>query len=243
MGETLVVHAGENPPDTWQASIFVAGPMPRDPNLPSWRPDVIHLLRAGWNQPGTLVVFVPEARDRHRPDPGYISQLWEERWMAVADVILFWVPRDMKTLPGLNTNLEFGRNEATGRIVLGLPPHAVSVHYLRRAAETHGAPVRDTLAATVTAALDLVADGATRAGPDRDIPLQIWRTPAYQDWRHATPAQLLSARVLWTWSPPPTFDLRAWAVHVETNLRGTTTRQVLIAQPDAVGVLTSSVKP
>jgi hypothetical protein len=159
-----VVYAGENPPATWQASIFIAGPMPRDPNLPSWRPELISELMAGWHHPGTLVVFVPEPRDRHNPDPGYVSQLWEERWMAVVDVNLFWVPLNKDTMPGLNTNIEFGRNEATGRIVLGLPPSAVSVHYLRRGAETYGAPVCETLAATAQVALDKIGTGAQRTG-------------------------------------------------------------------------------
>lgn len=82
MGKTVVVHAGEQPPDSWQASVFVAGPMPRDPDAPSWRPDALRLLADGWTGPGTLVVFVPEARDRHQPQPGYISQNWEERWIV-----------------------------------------------------------------------------------------------------------------------------------------------------------------
>lgn len=95
MGDMVVVNVGEEPSGAWQASVFLAGPMPRDPDLPSWRPGAVDLLGAAWTGPGTLVVFVPEARDRHHPTPGYVRQLWEERWMAVVDVMLFWVPRDM----------------------------------------------------------------------------------------------------------------------------------------------------
>lgn len=215
MGETVVVYAGEQPPGTWQASVFVAGPMPRDPTAPSWRPDALRLIADGWTGPGTLVVFVPEARDRHRPQPGYISQDWEERWMAVVDVIQFWVPRRMPDLPGLNTNIEYGRTETSGRVVLGLPPDAVSVHYLRRGAEAHGVPVHDTLDGTIDAVLAMIGDGAQRDGADRDVPLLVWRTDAFQAWRSRR--ELTSARVLWTWFPQPTFDLAAWAMQVEVQ--------------------------
>ncbi|MDM4723280.1 hypothetical protein QTQ03_28630 [Micromonospora sp. WMMA1363] len=217
MGKTVVVYAGEQPPGAWQASMFVAGPMPRDPDAPSWRPEALHLIVDGWTGPGTLVVFVPEARDRHRPQAGYISQDWEERWMAVADVIMFWVPRRMPDLPGLNTNIEYGRTETSGRVVLGLPPDAVSVHYLRRGAEAHGVPVRDTLDATIGAVLAIIGDGAQRDGADRDVPLLIWRTDTFQAWRRRKPAELTSARVLWAWTPPPTFELAAWAMKVEVT--------------------------
>ncbi|WP_246468026.1 nucleoside 2-deoxyribosyltransferase domain-containing protein [Allocatelliglobosispora scoriae] len=237
----VVVHAGEEPPGTWQASMFLAGPMPRDPDIPSWRPDALDSLRAAWTAPGALVVFVPEARDRHNPTPGYVSQLWEERWMAVVDVMLFWVPRDMTTLPGLNTNLEFGRNEATGRIVLGVPPHAVSVHYLRRAAETHGAPVRESLHDTVLAALSLVGEGASRSGPDRDVPLLIWRTEAFQKWRRAVTGELAGARLLWAWSPGPSFRLQMWALRADVVRPDVLTSEVVTCHPGAHEVLISPI--
>lgn len=226
MGETVVVYASEQPPDSWQASVFVAGPMPRDPTAPSWRPDALRLLADGWTGPGTLVVFVPEARDRHQPQPGYISQDWEERWMAIADVILFWVPRRMPDLPGLNTNIEYGRTEASGRVVLGLPPDAVSVHYLRRGAEAHGVPVRDALDTTIDAALAAIGDGAQRDGADRDVPLLVWRTHAFQTWRSRY--ELITGRVLWTWTPQPTFELAAWAMQVQVLLDDGDVHTVLI---------------
>lgn len=229
MDEMVVVYAGETPPERWQASVFLAGPMPRDPNLPSWRPDALAQLHTRWAGPGTLVVFVPEARDRHHPDPAYLSQLWEERWMAVVDVIVFWVPRDMSTMPGLNTNIEFGRNESGGRVVLGLPPTAVSVHYLRRAAETHGVPVLTALDDTAQAAIDRIGEGADRQGPERDVPLLIWRTEAFQTWRSKTTDELYSARLLWAWSPRPAFALLAWAIQVRLLRDGSPVEELMIA--------------
>ncbi|MDI1466312.1 nucleoside 2-deoxyribosyltransferase domain-containing protein [Catellatospora sp. KI3] len=229
---TIAVYAGEQPPPTWQASVFLAGPMPRDPDAASWRPDALALLTAAWRHPGTLVVFVPEPRDRAHPPVGYVSQVWEERWMAVVDVILFWVPRDLVRLPGLTTNLEFGRNEGSGRAVLGLPPEAVKVHYLRRSAEANGVPVRDNLPATVEAALAVVGAGASRGGADRDVPLLVWRTAEFIRWRAALDAELVSVRVLWAWSPAPHFALRAWAARVEVRRAEELTTELLIHTPN-----------
>jgi len=136
----------------------------------------------------------------------------------------------MTTMPRLNTNLEFGRNENSGRIVLSLPPQAVSVHYLRRAAETHGAPVLDTIEDTASAALKLIGDDAARCGAERDVPLLIWRTRASVTWRQ-TPYRLSCARLLWAWSPPPAYQLLAWAMRVETVHGQTQAGHLLIAQP------------
>lgn len=100
--------------------------------------------------------------------------------------------------------------------MLGLPPDAVSVHYLRRGAEAHGVPVRDALDTTVDAALAAIGDGAQRNGADRDVPLLVWRTHAFQTWRSRR--ELTTARVLWTWTPQPTFELAAWAMQVQVPL-------------------------
>lgn len=199
--QVVIVYAGEEPPAGWQASVFVAGPMPRDPDLPSWRPEGLRLIEEQWSADGPLVVFVPEPRDRHHPPVGYAHQLWEDRWMSVVDAILFWVPREMPGTPGLTTNVEFGRYEGSGRVALGMPPHAHSVRYLRHFADQHEAPVADTLLRTVAATLGLVGRGSWREAGTRDVPLLVWRTPAFQTWWSALAARgerLLGARVRWT---------------------------------------------
>ena len=39
-----LVYTTETPPDTYDAAIFLAGPSPRDDNVPSWRPEALRLL-------------------------------------------------------------------------------------------------------------------------------------------------------------------------------------------------------
>jgi len=198
LGSATVVHAGGQPPPAWAASVFLAGPVPRTTELPSWRPAAVAAVTAAWTGPGDLVVFVPEG-------PGYLPARydhhpWEDRWLSVVDVVLFWVPRDLRTMPGLTTNVEFGRWEGSGRLVLGAPPDAQHVGYLRECAHRVGAPVAASLSAAADAVAGLLGGGAARRGAECDIPLLLWRTPAFTDWLaglRAAGGDLLAARVRW----------------------------------------------
>src|SRR5215831_19130286 len=126
MTETLVVYAQEPAPSTWDASVFLAGPTPREPDVASWRPGAVDLLRDLWSTSGEgrLVVFVPETPEGGAPDGWDAQVAWEEGYLNSCDVIAFWVPRDLRTLPGFTTNVEWGRWEASGKVVLGAPPGA-----------------------------------------------------------------------------------------------------------------------
>src|SRR5690349_13884606 len=107
MPDTFIAYAQEPVPSTWDASVFLAGPTPRDPAVPSWRPGAVDLLRDLW--------------------------------------------------AGFTTNVEWGRWEASGKVVLGAPPDAPKNRYLFHYAQRHGVPTAHTLPATMAAALDLVA--------------------------------------------------------------------------------------
>ncbi|GAB1340863.1 hypothetical protein ACE1SV_74530 [Streptomyces sp. E-15] len=142
-------------------SVFLAGPTPdRSAPVPSWRPDAVRALADRWTGDVPLTVLTPESRNGRRADR-YEDQVdWETDARAAADAILFWIPRDLRTLPGMTTNVEFGLDVATGRAVLGCPPDCPNPErnrYLIYVARRHGVPVRTTLTATVTAALELVA--------------------------------------------------------------------------------------
>lgn len=206
MATVHIVHAGEAPPGSWYAAVFVAGPSPRTDDVASWRPHAEALLRQRWQGPGDLVVFVPEARGYTLDalnNPGQIA--WEEAALRWSDQILFWVPRDLDELPGLTTNVEFGRWEASGRCVLGAPPDAVEVDYLRHYAHRHHVPVVDSLDEAVDAVVGALRHGAVRsggerAGGERQVPLELWRTASFQHWyqrQRRSDRRLDAADVLW----------------------------------------------
>lgn len=116
--------------------------------------------------------LAPMATDYHSPEsPGgfraehYDDQVeWETEARANADAILFWIPRDLTTLPGMTTNVEFGLDVSTGRAVLGCPPdcpNPESNRYLIHVAHRHQVPVHETLPNTVTAALAIITTRRT----------------------------------------------------------------------------------
>jgi hypothetical protein len=141
-------------------SVFLAGPTARARKpVPSWRPAAIDVLAEQWSHAQPLSVLSPETRDGE-PQPHYDDQVdWETDARAAADAILFWIPRDLDTLPGFTTNVEFGLDVGTGRAVLGCPPDCPNPErnrYLIHVARRHGVPVHDKLPATVAAALALI---------------------------------------------------------------------------------------
>ncbi|MGE0707116.1 MAG: nucleoside 2-deoxyribosyltransferase domain-containing protein [Planctomycetota bacterium] len=233
-----VVWSGESPPREYAASIFLAGPTPRSPEVASWRPRALELLAArGYSG----VVFVPEHRERATPYELDAQMAWEEDCLQRADAVVFWVPRAMQTLPALTTNVEWGAWCRSGKAVLGTPPEAERVDYIRRQAAQLGVPLADSLEETLAAALALVGEGALRAGAETEVPLFVWRTPGFQAWYRAQRAagnELLGARVLWhlrkrgrtfLWALRPTVRVAA-----EDRVKD---REVVIARPDASAVL------
>lgn len=114
-------------------SIFLAGPTPREneTKIKSWRPNMIKCLE---QIPEKFIseIYVPEMRNGVWKTE-YLDQVeWEEEAIEKADILLFWVPRDIKGgMPGLTTNVEFGWwLDKKKWIVLGYPPGADSCRYL-----------------------------------------------------------------------------------------------------------------
>ncbi len=227
----VVVHADEQPEITeWAASIFLAGPMPRDISVPSWRPAMLEAITNAWTGPGSLAVFVPEARSWHPLK--YDHHHWEDRWLSVVDVIVFWVPRDMQRLPGMNTNIEFGRWENSGRFVFGAPPSAAGVGYLRECATRQGAPVADSIEQTVADALAMIDGGQPRTHGNRDVPLLLWRSKQFQEWLETQIREgkrLAAGRVLWIHDIGTDGCPRYWAF--EAQFEGNDSAQIIVSTP------------
>lgn len=206
-------------PNRCRASIFLAGPTPRDSRTPSWRPEALELLRSrGFDD----VVFVPEPADGVFLGDYDAQVEWESAALARADCVLFWIPRALDAMPAFTTNDEWGQLKDSGRVVFGAPPEAVKVRYQRWWAERLGVTACDTLAATVDAALaslGSLSERDVREGGACDVPLLVWRRPEFQRWYErlcAAGHRLDAAKLRWCFRarrPPRAVVL--WALHVD----------------------------
>ncbi len=133
-------------------SIFLAGPTPRAAETPSWRPQALDLLKdMGFEGQ----VYVPEAAD-WQPHDHYQDQIqWEWEALNIASVVVFWVPRDLASMPAFTTNVEFGLLVQSGKLVLGYPASAPKMKYLAKLARRHGVQVFHELEETLAAAVEM----------------------------------------------------------------------------------------
>jgi hypothetical protein len=86
----------------------------------------------------------------------YTDQVeWEYVGLEGCRVVAFWVPRDLATLPGFTTNVEFGRYVGSGRCVYGRPEGAAHTRYLDWLyGRLTGRAAEGTLEATMRAAME-----------------------------------------------------------------------------------------
>lgn len=133
-------------------SIFLAGPTPRSKDVPSWRPEALRLIESiGFD--GT--VFTPEDESWVVRDD-YDSQIhWEWEALKISTVVLFWVPRDIATMPAFVTNVEFGYVIKDRNVVLGWPEGAPKNRYLQALADRHYITPNHTLEDTIREAITL----------------------------------------------------------------------------------------
>ena len=119
----------------------MAGPTPRSKDVPSWRPEAIELLqKLGFGG----VIYVPEYigcdAQKAQEDAGkdwYAKQVeWEHKGLNRANAILMWVPRELKDMPAMTTNTEFGlyvcENDdmSESRLFYGRPDLAPKCEYM-----------------------------------------------------------------------------------------------------------------
>jgi len=169
----VVYSLGEIDPSV--PSIFLAGPTPRNSeikwwerffllkrNVPTWRKEALEIL-AAMNFDG--IVYVPEddgwtMRDGFDTDE---QRRWEREAIRASSVTLFWVPRELKTMPAFTTNVEFGwvHGDKSLKYVLGSPAKARKMGYLIGVSqdERPEAPIRQTLRETLAAAVQIARNG------------------------------------------------------------------------------------
>lgn len=190
------VYAGEEPPQIYTASLYLAG-APPDPE--SCR-NVLREAVLQWRQPGTLVVLLPHPRgDASHPDTAR-RLAWERTQRARADEIIHWHP-----LPSPATEAWPGDDLDDGRSVLGCPDSTADARRLRLLAEDLKVPTAETLPRAVALALARIGPGAPRAAGQRDVPLLLWRTRSFRAWLAAQEDAgntLLGGRTSWTFRAP-----------------------------------------
>lgn len=150
-----IVHPNEALPSSGVAAIYLVGPVPRKTGEVRWHLEAIAALQAYRFDGAVIVPRTLDERAIQESDERQLS--WEFQAQCRADVLLFWVPRDLVDMPGLTTNLEWGMWYDTGKVVIGIPPGAALTLPLRHAAQRAALEVCDTLDGTVQSALRALA--------------------------------------------------------------------------------------
>lgn len=158
-----IIHATEPLVDLKENVCFLCGPTPRDSNIISWRKEAIELFEK-YNYTETLLI--PEGRDwKYKTD--YDSQVqWEHDGLEEATHIMFWIPRNLDSMPGYTTNVEFGWiignlewcntiENVRPKVVLGSPEGTPKMSYLNWHADRLGIPRYNTLDDTVRAIIEM----------------------------------------------------------------------------------------
>ena len=147
----------DDPSERTPPIIFLAGPTPRDSETPSWRPEAIALLSELGFTGSVCIPEDPPNRSERSPSFDSVAQIeWEERCLKMADVIVFWVPRELKKMPAFTTNIEWGRWHRSGKVVLGHPAGAPHTAYMDYYAKKEGVPLTYDLRGTLWDALALI---------------------------------------------------------------------------------------
>lgn len=123
----IKIYSGDTETKTKGKIIFLAGCSPRYNQVLNWRKEAVQLLEDNHFN-GTVIIPEPE----HGIWPNYDDVIeWEHAYLEMADVILFWIPRDVNSgILGLTSNVEFGMYLNSGKIVYGRPDDADNIRYL-----------------------------------------------------------------------------------------------------------------
>ena len=239
-----IVYSDQPLPDEVVMSIFLAGPSPRKKGVWDPRRDILKELEARGYK-GTVYVPVPEKKfwgGDEDPSWTYVNQIeWECMARERADVGAFWVAREMEDMPGFTTNIEFGEDLASGKVVYGRPAGAPKCKYLDRRARMAGIAVHESIAALAAAALERLGDGAKRSGGSASVPLDMWRSEQFRSWLAAQEGagnRLLSFRQLFRHPlQGPVFAFAAWVeVYVASENR-VKANEFVFARSDISAVL------
>lgn len=138
--------------------------------------------------------------------------------MNAADLIVFWVPRDLEFLPGFTTNDEWGHWKNFGKCLFGAPKEAEKVRYQIYYAEKNAIPVFEDLKDLCIHVVDRLGDGVERNDGEIRVPLEYWNHHGFQSWYNDLKEagnRLDDVRILWEWRIRPAnnmlFSFCFWA--------------------------------
>jgi nucleoside 2-deoxyribosyltransferase/8-oxo-dGTP pyrophosphatase MutT (NUDIX family) len=174
-----LVYAGQAYPTVFHKSLYLAGPVPRDANIASWRSHALALLTSlGYDG----VVFIPEALPGEASSRNDQPWDWEHEALRHSDVILVWLPAAPETRPDTPNQVELGIQIHLGKVIVGLAADAYLPPDLARLSQQYQVRLHRTLPEIVQAAVTRLGAGAERAGAECRVPLDIWQTRHFQQW-------------------------------------------------------------
>lgn len=152
-----------------EKSIFLAGPTPQMDGVPSWRKTAVaYLESAGFDGK----VFIPEPPTGRLDINKADRQIaWEWEALNQATVVVFWIPRELTTMPAFTTNIEFGLFAGSSKVLLGFPETAVKIRYLHRLARRYSIPVYPSLESMLDAAVEMTRNPYPIGEDEPDLPL------------------------------------------------------------------------
>lgn len=179
-----IVFSNDPLPEFVTNTLFLAGPSPRESGMSNWREDALTLLADAGYKGTVLVPMTREQLLERKFETGfsYEDQIkWEELAMNMADVIMFWVPRNSINL-GLTTNVEFGKYLESGRVVYGRPNGAMNTRYLDELCKTRKIGINESLSETIKHALNGLHGECERKGTEVYVPAIVFRSQQFQGW-------------------------------------------------------------
>ena len=153
-------------PQSITKTIFLGGPPPRSKDVQDWRHEAVSYLR-DIQFSGEVLIPIPESTfngGNENPHWSYLNQIdWECKARALADKIVFWIPRDIKGgLPVFTTNFEFGEDFYSGKIIYGRPQDAEKCRYIDARYKELNLPLFNELIPLLHYTKECLGDGSLR---------------------------------------------------------------------------------
>lgn len=186
-----IIFSDQKIPKEITKSVFLAGPSPRTKDILDWRHEALSLFEKNKFN-GTIFIPVPKERFYGKddsPDWTYDNQVdWECAARNVSDIILFWIPREIDRnkkdlgMPAFTTNIEFGEDLHSGKIMYGRPDNAEKCRYLDKRVIEIKEKVFNDLNKLIQESISKLGEGSLRLEGEVHVPLFIWQSEQFQSW-------------------------------------------------------------